>query len=90
MKNAFLTFHARKRMRELGISEAEVRATLAAPFSTWPGRRTEPTCQPTIHARGQRILILVTADWDRVITVKLNTDSPYTHGVHDIMNLPAA
>lgn len=80
------SWHATGRMESFGISQEEVSDTVRYPLATWPGRTT--VRGRTRHYLGRRILVLVGVDSMVVITVKLRTFAPYTHGVHTLANLP--
>jgi hypothetical protein len=74
------TWHAVERMRTLRITAAEVEETVRAPEQTWPGR--SGVRGPTRHLVGRWIIVLLAADGQTVVTVKLRSAVPYVHGAH--------
>ncbi len=81
---AILSRHAQDRMATLLIPEYEVRGALGNPLSVFPGGPLHPPGRMTVVGRH----ILVVLAGDTVVTVKLRSDVPYVHGVHDRLNYP--
>ena len=71
--------HAVARLAELRVTESEVAAVLSRPLWTGPGGREHPPGRRVYV--GGRIRVVTDSD-GRVVTVGLQTDLPYVHGVH--------
>jgi len=63
------TQHARTRMRERGISEAEVLYTLAAPILTVEAQNGRVEARGWIGRNGRRLLLRVICEQGVVVTV---------------------
>lgn len=83
-----LCAHARSRLASLRIYESEVSAALRNPCSTYPG---SPGHGPNRRVYvGPRVEVVLSLENYAVVTIKLHTSTPYTHGVHDVDNPPSA
>jgi hypothetical protein len=76
------TWHATERMRTLFICRAEVEYVIGRPDIIWPGRNSGS------HYVGKHIIVLISSDRRRIITVKLRSATAYVHGVHTRTNPP--
>ena len=82
---AMLSYHARARMASLRIAESEVRSTLREPIATYPGGPHHPPGRLNVLGR---FIVVVAPGSDLIITIKLWSSVPYSHGVHHRYNFP--